>query len=87
MMEQNLPKHIHQNRPSLILNIDNEYMTYMLMDEIKRKSILMLIQLWQSIISTVESRCLSVITSTASSKICETTPRSTSITCTTQSRL
>jgi hypothetical protein len=43
MMEQNLPKHIHQNRPSLILNIDNEYMTYMLMDEIKRKSVLMLI--------------------------------------------
>lgn len=38
MMENNVPKHIHQQRPSLILNIDNEYMTYLLMDEIKRKS-------------------------------------------------
>ena len=39
MMENDIPKHIHQQRPSLILNIDNEYMTYLLMDEIKRKPI------------------------------------------------
>lgn len=37
MIEHDLPKRIHQNRPSLILNIDNEYMTYLLMDEIQRK--------------------------------------------------
>lgn len=35
MMTNDLPKRVHQNRPSLILNIDNEYMTYLLMDEIK----------------------------------------------------
>jgi hypothetical protein len=39
MMANDLPKRVHQNRPSLILNIDNEYMTYLLMDEIKGKSI------------------------------------------------
>ena len=37
-MEAQLPKKIHQSRPSLILNIDNEYMTFLLMDEIKSKS-------------------------------------------------
>ena len=31
-----MPKRIYQSRPDLILNIDNEYMTFMLMDEIKR---------------------------------------------------
>ena len=31
-----LPKRIYQSRPDLILNIDNEYMTFMLMDEIKK---------------------------------------------------
>lgn len=36
LMEADLPKKIHQGRPSLILNIDNEYMTFMLMDEIKK---------------------------------------------------
>lgn len=30
-----MPKKIYQSRPSLILNIDNEYMTFLLMDEIK----------------------------------------------------
>ena len=39
MMEAQLPKKIHQSRPSLILNIDNEYMTFMLMDEIRSKLI------------------------------------------------
>lgn len=38
-MEANLPKNIYQSRPSLILNIDNEYMTFMLMDEIRSKLI------------------------------------------------
>jgi len=33
-----LPKRIYQSRPNLILNIDNEYMTFLLMDEIKSKS-------------------------------------------------
>lgn len=37
MMEAQLPKKIYQSRPSLILNIDNEYMTFLLMDEIKCK--------------------------------------------------
>lgn len=41
MMAADLPKRIHQNKPSLILNIDNEYMTYLLMDEIHRKSFLL----------------------------------------------
>jgi hypothetical protein len=31
-----LPKKIFQKRPDIILNIDNEYMTFMLMDEIRR---------------------------------------------------
>lgn len=35
MIEAQLPKKIYQSRPSLILNIDNEYMTFLLMDEIK----------------------------------------------------
>lgn len=34
MMEANLPKKIHQSRPSLILNIDNEYMTFLMMEEL-----------------------------------------------------
>jgi hypothetical protein len=35
MMAAELPKKIYQSRPSLILNIDNEYMTFLLMDEIR----------------------------------------------------
>jgi hypothetical protein len=34
-MEVELPKRIHQARPSVILNIDNEFMTFKLMDEVK----------------------------------------------------
>ena len=36
MIAAQLPKKIYQSRPSLILNIDNEYMTFLLMDEIKK---------------------------------------------------
>ncbi len=35
MMEAELAKKIYQSRPSLILNIDNEYLTFLLMDEIR----------------------------------------------------
>jgi hypothetical protein len=35
MMGQDLSKRIYQSRPDLILNIDNEYLTFMLMDEIR----------------------------------------------------
>ena len=35
-MASDLPKRIYQSRPDLILNIDNEYMTFMLMDDIKK---------------------------------------------------
>ncbi len=38
MMGVELPKRIYQSRPSLILNIDNEYMTFLLMDELRSKS-------------------------------------------------
>ena len=38
MMNVEMPKRIFQSRPDLILNIDNEYMTFLLMDEIKSKS-------------------------------------------------
>ena len=65
MMTNDLPKRVHQNRPSLILNIDNEYMTYLLMDEIKCKLVIDLTFI-QSITSTAECRCPSVITSIAS---------------------
>ena len=37
MADHDLPKRIYQSRPNLILNIDNEYMTFMLMDEIKKQ--------------------------------------------------
>ena len=37
-MRIELPKRIYQSRPDLILNIDNEYMTFLLMDEIRSKS-------------------------------------------------
>ena len=40
-MSVELPRKIYQSRPDLILNIDNEYMTFMLMDEIKCKSFLL----------------------------------------------
>jgi hypothetical protein len=36
-MRSELPRRIYQSRPDLILNIDNEYMTFMLMDELKSK--------------------------------------------------
>jgi hypothetical protein len=35
-MDQELPKKIFQGRPDLIMNIDNEYMTFMLMDHIRK---------------------------------------------------
>lgn len=64
MMEHNLPKHIHQNRPSVILNIDNEYMTYMLMDEIRCKP--NPTTNWiKSTTKVAESKCPSDTTSTA----------------------
>lgn len=53
MMTNDLPKRVHQNRPSLILNIDNEYMTYLLMDEIKCKLVIDL-NFIKSITSTAE---------------------------------
>ena len=37
MMESNLHKKIYQSRPSLIMNIGNEYMTFMMMEELLRK--------------------------------------------------
>jgi len=37
LMRVDLPKRIFQSRPDLVLNIDNEYMTFMLMDELKSK--------------------------------------------------
>ena len=36
MMNIELPRRIYQSRPDLILNIDNEYMTFLLMDEVKK---------------------------------------------------
>ena len=38
-MRIDVPKRIHQSRPDLILNIDNEYMTFLLMDELRSKSL------------------------------------------------
>ena len=37
-MNVELPKRIYQSRPDLILNIDNEYMTFLMMDELRSKS-------------------------------------------------
>ena len=37
LMGVELPKRIYQSRPDLILNIDNEYMTFLLMDELRSK--------------------------------------------------
>jgi hypothetical protein len=37
MMEAQLPKKIYQSRPSLIMNVGNEYMTFMMMEELLRK--------------------------------------------------
>ena len=37
LMEVDLPKKIYQARPNLVLNIDNEYMSFMLMEEFKSK--------------------------------------------------
>jgi hypothetical protein len=39
MMESELPKRIYQSRPDLVLNIGNEYLTMMLMEELKGKCI------------------------------------------------
>ena len=36
MMRSEVPRKIHQSRPDLILNIDNEYMTFLLMDELRK---------------------------------------------------
>jgi len=36
LMNQKVCKKIFQSRPSLVLNIDNEYMTILLMDELRR---------------------------------------------------
>ena len=36
-MNVELPKKIFQSRPDVILNIDNEYQTFLLMDEIRSK--------------------------------------------------
>lgn len=38
LMEANIPKRIYQSRPSLVLNIGNEYLTFMMMEELKSKS-------------------------------------------------
>ena len=35
-MKADLPKKIYYSRPSIILNLDNEYMTFTFMEEIKR---------------------------------------------------
>ena len=37
MMRVEVPKRIYQSRPDLVLNIDNEYMTFLLMDELRSK--------------------------------------------------
>jgi len=34
MMEASLPRRIYQSRPDLILNIGNEYMTFLMMEEL-----------------------------------------------------
>ncbi len=36
LLEAEMAKKIHQSRPDLILNVDNEHMTFLLMDQIKR---------------------------------------------------
>ena len=36
-MEAQLPKKIYQSRPSMILNLGNEYMTFLMMEELNRK--------------------------------------------------
>ena len=36
-MNVELPKKIYQSRPDLILNIDNEYMTFLMMDNLQSK--------------------------------------------------
>ena len=35
-MNVELPRKIYQSRPDLILNIDNEYMTFLMMDELRK---------------------------------------------------
>lgn len=37
LMNIELPKRIYQSRPDLVLNIDNEYMTFLMMDELRSK--------------------------------------------------
>ena len=37
MIENSIPKMIYQSRPNLVLNIGNEYVTFMLMEELKSK--------------------------------------------------
>jgi len=36
LMEANVPKRIYQSRPSLVLNIGNEYLSFMMMEELKK---------------------------------------------------
>jgi hypothetical protein len=38
LMEANVPKRIYQSRPSLVLNIGNEYLSFMMMEELRSKS-------------------------------------------------
>ena len=37
LMEANVPKRIYQSRPSLVLNIGNEYLSFMMMEELRSK--------------------------------------------------
>ena len=39
MTEQDLPKRIYQSRPHIVLNIGNEYLSMMLMEELKSKCV------------------------------------------------
>lgn len=36
LMEANVPKRIYQSRPSLVLNIGNEYLSFMMMEELRK---------------------------------------------------
>jgi len=47
MMDQNIPKRIYQSRPNLVLNIGNEYLTFMLMEELASKFILLLLTMFR----------------------------------------
>lgn len=36
LMDGDVPKRIYQSRPNLVLNIGNEYLSFMLMDELRK---------------------------------------------------